>query len=333
MDTCILIPTSSIYYNVWEPHIILLKKFWNDCKFPIYMGSDKYFDNSENLDKKYNFTYLITEIESKSNNILNRLLYYVELLKKKFNKIIIIIDDFFLVRKVNSNDIDNCIKLMRKDSKIGSIQLHPSPSGKKKNIYNSIKFEGTINQNEYIDYICSHCLDKLYIPPPNLYLPHIDADLEDSRIKTNHKKVNKINLCTTTATVVQPRIWDIDFLISGLKKLINPGKKILKICNEKNIDITVKDIVLLEVIGPYIFKEKKILVPENRWDIIYPTRGFCGGGIFRGKASKWVLQLMEKHNIKFQLFNGSYVYDLNKYTSDYKNYILGKNALYAEKKI
>ena len=133
--------------------------------------------------------------------------------------------------------------------------------------------------------------------------------------------------------MVQPRIWAIDFLISGLKKLINPDKKILKICNEKNIDITVKDIVLLEVIGPYIFKEKKILVPENRWYIIYPTRGFCGGGIFRGKTSKWVLQLMEKHNIKFQLFNGGYVYDLNKYTSDYKNYILGKKALYAEKKI
>ena len=52
-----------------------------------------------------------------------------------------------------------------------------------------------IYENKFacIDYICSHCLDKLYIPPPNLYLPHIDADLEDSRIKTNHKKVKTNN--------------------------------------------------------------------------------------------------------------------------------------------
>ena len=39
----------------------------------------------------------------------------------------------------------------------------------------------------YTDYICSHCLGNLTVQ--NICkLPHIDADLEDSRIITNHKK-------------------------------------------------------------------------------------------------------------------------------------------------
>lgn len=321
MDTCILIPTSTLYYNVWEPHIKLMNIYWKDCSFPIYIGTDKDTSLIYNLDVKFNINYIFSTMEPKKNNILSRMLYYLEILQERYKNVLLLIDDFFLTRDIDNQTLFECIKLINKDQNIGMIRLHPSPEGDVKNITQRFLISSKSNYPNiklgevYKDYICSHCLGNLTIQ--NICkLPHIDADLEDSRIITTHVKKDKIELINTNGIWLQPSIWDIKFLIQGLKNMI------------KN---NINDFRDFEIKGKGYYKNKILLAPRYRWDIIYPCRGFCGGGIFSGVISKWALQLFKKHNIHIPLNKNNYIFDTTKIKSNHDK--IGKNCKieYAEK--
>ena len=383
MSTCILIPTSTLYYNIWEPHMKLMHIYWNDCPFPIYLGTNKEPNLQYNLTEKYNVNYIFSTMEPKKDNILSRMLYYLEILQKKYKNVLLLIDDFFLTRNVDNNTMIECIKLLNNNSNIGMIRLYPSPeantidSDKYKhnditNIYKRMKIMGipeglirktmikngvgheiidsffgetpvkTIKNSNfnhtknikhrffipsitnypniklgetYTDYICSHCLGNLTIQ--NICkLPHIDADLEDSRIITTHKKIDKIELNNTIDIWLQPTLWDLDFLIQGLKKMISHG---------------INDFRKFETNGAPYYKNKLLLAPRYRWEIIYPCRGFCGGGVFSGVISKWALQLFKKYNIHIPLYDNNYIFDITKIKSNHDK--IGKkcNIEYAEK--
>ena len=318
MSTCILIPTSTLYYNIWEPHLKLLKIYWADCPLDIYIGSDLDEKLDYNLDKNLNINYIFTKLQPKKDNILTRLVYYLTELSKKYTNVLLLIDDMFLTRNVNNNDINECINLMNKNKDIGMIRLHPSPPAKKINQKYTIKYKGQFPNIEvgqkYRDPICSHCLDQLYIKKP-LYLPHLEADLDDSKIKSFHIKKNYLHLANTNSSVLQPSLWNINFLITGLNNLIK---------NNYN------DFREFEIHGSKFFRNKTKLAPKNRWDIIYPCRSFCGGGVFSGVISKWAIQLMKKNNIHLQLYNGNYIFDTIKIKSNHDK--IGKGRVeYAEK--
>ncbi len=299
MDTCILIPTSTLYYNIWEPNMKLMDIYWKDCPFPIYLGTNKESHINYDLTEKYNINYIFTSMKPKKSNILSRMLYYLEILQKKYKNVLLLIDDFFLTRNVDNNTMFECIKLLNNNSNIGMIRLHPSPEGDTKNITHSFSIPCISNYpniklgNTYTDYICSHCLGNLTVQ--NICkLPHIDADLKDSRIITTHKKTDKIELINTRGIWLQPSLWNINFLIQGLKNMINNGKN---------------DFRKFETNGPPYYKNKLLLAPRYRWEIIYPCRGFCGGGVFSGVISKWALQLFKKHNIHIPLYSNNYIFD------------------------
>jgi hypothetical protein len=321
MTTCILIPTSTLYYNIWEPHIKLMDIYWKDCPFPIYLGTNKDTTLNYDLNEKFNVNYIFSTMEPKKDNILSRMLYYLEILKKKYKNVLLLIDDFFLTRNVNNEDINECIKLLNKDTNIGMIRLHPSPEGNNKNIKTIIdlKYKGqfpNIKINEsYTDYICSHCLNLLYLQTPN-FMPHIDADLEDSRIKTKHVKKDNIQLINTNGIWLQPSLWNIDVLIQGLKNMITDN---------------INDFRKFETKGSKYYKNKLLLAPRYRWDIIYPCRGFCGGGVFSGVISKWALQLFKKHNIHIPLYDNNFIFDTTKIKSNHDKIGKNCNIEYAEK--
>ena len=309
MNTCILIPTSTLYYNIWEPHIKLMDIYWKDCPFPIYLGTNKDPSLNYDLNEKFNVNYIFSTMEPKKDNILSRMLYYLEILRKKYKNVLLLIDDFFLTRNMDNKTLFDCVKLINSDSNIGMIRLHPSPEGNTKNVthrffipsisnYPNIKLGDT-----YTDYICSHCLGNLTIQ--NICkLPHIDADLEDSRIITTHKKTDKIELINTKGIWLQPTLWNIDFLMEGLKNMISHG---------------INDFRKFETNGPSFYKNKLLLAPRYRWEIIYPCRGFCGGGVFSGVVSKWALQLFKKHSIPIHLYDNNFIFDNKKIKSNKNN--------------
>lgn len=325
--TCILIPTCSIYKNIWEPYLILLRKFWKECKFEIFIGCDSISDQYY-LQKKYNIHFIESNIIAKGNNILIRLAFYLEYIKNNgYINFFLLVDDYFPVRDINNNDMLECLKLISFDKKIGTIRFYPSKRmNKNKKFYKTIKYHGISNIKtgiKYRDNICPHCLDKLYIPPPNLYLPHIETGLDDPRILKVHTKENKLNLHIITSCATGPAIWNTNLMIKYVNNLINPDEN-LKICiqNNNNVDINIKDWRLFELMGSQFFRKsnKLVLIPYNPNNILYPARAFCGGGIIRGVVLKWVRELMNIHKINLLLDKKNCIFNSIKYNSDYKNY-------------
>lgn len=205
-DCCILINTCSLYFNLVEPHMILLRKYWTDCQFPVYINVDSQMPIN-NLDKIYNFEYIISDLLPKPYNILDRMLYALEFLKKKYKYVLYMTDDALLVRKMNNNDILESLKFIKSDNKIGTLKLHPSPTGKK--FYKKMKFRGYFEniKEPFTDHICGHCLDLLY---KKIYdLPHLEAKLWDDNIKFKHRNKTSIEWGVTGHLGTVVALWDL----------------------------------------------------------------------------------------------------------------------------
>ena len=139
--TCILIHGCSKYIKLIEPHLILLRKYWIECNYPVFVGMDnELLDNK--LDEKYNFTYIKSDLSCSNTNMSNRLLFSLKFLKDKFKNVILMLDDNVLVRKVNHKDILEAISFLENDTKIGCLRLYPSPPGHIGYLYKSMKFRG-----------------------------------------------------------------------------------------------------------------------------------------------------------------------------------------------
>lgn len=316
--SCILINSCSIYQQLIEANLILLKKYWPDCKLPIYVNIDKNIKPNK-LDEKYKFTYIISDLEPKGSNILDRLNNALHILKNKgYNYVLTYVEDCFLVRQMNNKNIENCLNFINENNKeVGSLIIYPSPPGKIINFYKDMSYEKyNLTNTNGIDYLCGHCIDKLY-KGGSTYFPHRDANLRDNKlIQCDGPKENIIKWCKMNSIVSQVAIWDIEFLISILNKLINPTGQ-LKILKEKEYK-TGNDWMLFEVFcSKYnekfnLFKDKFILSPDHRSKVIYQSRSFYGNCVNRGWMVKWGRQLMEENNINLKYNHGYYVIDNEK---------------------
>lgn len=334
MDTCILINTCTLYFNLLEPQLKLLKKYWSDCPFPIYVNID--VDIPENsLDTDYGFTYIKCDMKAKGENILDRLLYSINKLKdNNYKYVLLLLEDQFLTRKNNNTDIINTLNFFKENiNEVGCMLLHPSPvsnSFYKKMDYQGYQFSDNIYQStiptnsKIIDHICGHCIDKLYIKGKN-YFPHRDADLRDKLITPcDQPKSKYINWCKLNRIVAQVAFWDIEFLLNGLNKLINPSQQ-LKVLKDKEVK-NGNDWMCFEIFATKyskkfnIFNEKYILTPDKRSKIIYQNRGFMGACVSRGWLIKWGRDLFEENNIQIPFYNGYYVIN-NDFVKNQKKYL------------
>lgn len=334
MDTCILINTCSLYFNLIEPHLTLLRKYWPDCPFPVYVNIDKNKPKN-NLDTKYNFSYIVSNLEGKGNNILDRLVFSLnELKRNNYKYILFLLDDVFLTRKNNNYDILTTLNFLRNNTnEVGSILLHPSPTSK--NFYKKMEYQGfkfseslyqsdDLNNSNTIDYLCGHCIDKLYTAGEK-YFPHRDADLRDKNITPCQQTKSKfVNWCKINRLVSQVAFWDIEFFLNGLNKLINPPKDLAILKKKENKygnDWTCFEIFSSKYNKQFnIFTSKYILTPDIRSKIIYQNRGFKGTCIYRGWLVKWGRQLLEENNINVTYYNGYYVVN-NDFVKNQKKYL------------
>ena len=319
-NTCILIHGSSLYSSLLEPYLILLRKYWNDCSFPVFVNIDKnlkkeYFC----LQEKYNVEFIISDIEPNAYTACDRIYYALQELEKKFEYVIFTLDDNFLCRKMNNDDMKDIVKFIDSDKNVGCISLYRS-SSLIKNFYKKMKYRGFFenNKDEYFDNLCGHCLDKLYISKP-LYLPHLEAGLRPDftnspNVLIKHKNKNYVNFHKINHLNPQPRIWNLKFFKDGLDKLVNPCNK-LKILKEKEKK-NCATLHLMEIFGAKynkhfnLFTSKLMLEMEDQVSIYWQGRWFCGSSVNRGKALKWVKELFEENNIKFNYFHNDYVIDM-----------------------
>lgn len=338
-ECCILINSCSLYFSLIEPYMILLKKYWKDCNFPIFVNMDCNIPEN-NLDKTYNFQYIISDLLPNSTNILDRMIHSLNILRKKYKYVINVLDDSFIFREMNNNNFNNCLDFIKENNNIGAIRLHSSIGSSGKKFYKTLSYTSYYEKNKlnYTDYICGCCIDNLY---KTVYdLPHIEAHFKDNNIKKTHTKKTSLNLGISNFLCFAPTLWEIDYLYKGLYKLICSNNKELLTLKEK--EKYTNDHLFFEVFGSKYRKkfdlltDKLIVAPMKLEDFIWQSRCFCGSGIYRGWAIRWLREAFLENNIKIKYYDGYYIKknkNSKETTSDYSismkdeiNIAIGNNS-------
>ena len=102
-STAILVLSCDKYAAIWPSFFDFFFKYWSDCPFPIYLGT-----NSE----KYNRSNVIQVFSNKKTTWSEELTAILNQIKEE--NIIIILEDYFIYEKVNNNDIYKCIDALQK---------------------------------------------------------------------------------------------------------------------------------------------------------------------------------------------------------------------------
>lgn len=102
-NTAILVLSCDKYADIWQPFFQFFKKYWADCPFPVYLGTNEKGFEFENV--KQIFSRKKTTWSDELQVILNQI-------PEKY--VIIILEDYFIYKKVNNNAIFDLINSMEK---------------------------------------------------------------------------------------------------------------------------------------------------------------------------------------------------------------------------
>ncbi len=104
-STAILVLSCDKYADVWAPFFQFFKKYWNDCPFPVYLGTNQKqftFDNVKQI-----FSHKKTTWSDELQTIL---------LQIPEQNLIIILEDYFITKSVNNNEIIELVEIMEKEN-------------------------------------------------------------------------------------------------------------------------------------------------------------------------------------------------------------------------
>ena len=105
----VLINSCDKYRTAWAPFFILFNKYFNDCPFPVYLNTEK---------EKCSFSNVIT-LNNDCVFWSDRLKMCLDAINSKY--VILLLDDFFIQKKVDLNFVMDSIKVMENDNRINCI--------------------------------------------------------------------------------------------------------------------------------------------------------------------------------------------------------------------
>src|SRR6476646_3876365 len=104
IDQCsILIPSCDTYSDLWEPFLTLFHKYWPDCPYPIFLGS-----NAED----YNDSRVRMIHAGHGNNWSNRVREQLERISSPY--VLMMLEDFFLRCPVQTDRVEVCLSALEK---------------------------------------------------------------------------------------------------------------------------------------------------------------------------------------------------------------------------
>lgn len=116
-NTCsIIVSSCDAYSDLWTPFFNSFFKYWGDCPYPIYLLTEEKDCTVENVK---------TIKAGKSTNWSDRLIIATQELKSE--RVLLILEDFFLRSKVNSSSVSDLLDLSLKEN-IPMLRLIPRPS-------------------------------------------------------------------------------------------------------------------------------------------------------------------------------------------------------------
>lgn len=111
-DCSVLVCSCDKYEEAWAPFFALLKKYWSDCKFNLYL-------NTETKKCAIEGVSTINVNEKSWTRRLNAALSKID-----SEYVIVMLEDFFIQKKVASEKIDNLIDIMKKNTDIAVFYLN-----------------------------------------------------------------------------------------------------------------------------------------------------------------------------------------------------------------
>lgn len=112
----ILVSSCDAYSDAWLPFFTLLKKYWPDRPYPIYL----------NTERKVIFEVASIKIHTLNDFRKNitwsaRLIHALKQIKSKY--VIFFLEDFFIMSPVDQSELDHCVALMDSHPKVASINF------------------------------------------------------------------------------------------------------------------------------------------------------------------------------------------------------------------
>jgi hypothetical protein len=104
-SSAILVLSCDKYSDVWNPFFLFLKKYWDHCPFPVYLGTNEKPFLFENV--KQIFSHKQTTWSDELKTIL-------EQIPEKY--VIIILEDYFIYEPVKNEGIYKIIEIMEQNS-------------------------------------------------------------------------------------------------------------------------------------------------------------------------------------------------------------------------
>ena len=127
----VLINSCDKYEDAWYPFFELVKKYWKDCEYPFYL-------NTESKNYKHDgvsLTVINCTVDGASWG--KRLKDCLKSISSKY--VILFLEDFFLQREVNQNELDACIRMMEENDKFTAIYFKQI-AGFKKNYEGNVRY-------------------------------------------------------------------------------------------------------------------------------------------------------------------------------------------------
>lgn len=114
----ILVPTCKAYSDAWVPFQALRKKFWPDCKYPVYIVTDELPQSGLPvgsyvvMDKDYGWCW----------NLRQSIIKYE---REEF--VLVLQEDFFFNAAVDNRLVDSALEVLKQDPRAAMVRLMPCP--------------------------------------------------------------------------------------------------------------------------------------------------------------------------------------------------------------
>lgn len=104
-NTAILVLSCDKYADAWQPFFLFFQKYWSDCPFPVYLGTNEKVFSFPNV--KQIFSRKQTTWSDELKTILQQI---------PETNIIIMLEDYFIYKKVNNEEVFQLIDEMQKQN-------------------------------------------------------------------------------------------------------------------------------------------------------------------------------------------------------------------------
>ena len=112
----ILVSSCDAYSDAWLPFFTLLKKYWPDRPYPVYLNTER-----KVVPEVAGIPVISLNCFSKNATWSARLIHALRQIHTKY--VIFFLEDFFLLEPVDGKEIDRCIELMEQNPKIANVNF------------------------------------------------------------------------------------------------------------------------------------------------------------------------------------------------------------------